>query len=209
MNTLGKFVYLVYTSMFLTGERGVKGVSPYVRVLLAVALASMYVAGGLFVPSSLALMGLIGSIGYGPAWFISVVTLTSIPSLWLAATAYALSLLGFIQPLTILDATWIYLRSLTLGSMMVFFFNLINLREVYNLLVKTRLNKVAVAPLLIWRIIPYGLLNVAESLSLTKVKGEKLLKRLPPALASLIELGDLFKEASYYKIASTPKKRIP
>lgn len=206
---LGRLVYHVYRSMFLVGDTGLKKIHVAFRLLIAAIIFVSFSLGGLYTIFALFFTYAVGLAGLGREWATSVLILTSIPSLWLSLSNYALYHLGIFQEFTLHRLLWIFLRTLTLGSAVTLVFNMLNITEIYNFFIRVGLNRFATLPLLIWRIIPFSLMNTVESLAISKIKGESIRKRIAPALASILEVGDLVYESSYYKLTCRPKRKIP
>lgn len=201
-------MYLVYKAMFLKGDVGLKKIHFSLRFLIALSIAILYSFDRCFTCIALLLIYATGLSGLGKDWVLSVLILTSIPSLWFSITSFVLSILGFTRTIDLPSLLWIFLRSFTLGSAITLFFNMLNVVEIYNFFIRVKMNRFATIPLLIWRVIPYGLMNTYESLAISKIKGEKIRNRIAPAIASILEIGDLIYESSYYKLVCKPKKKI-
>lgn len=209
LEIISRLIYLIYKALFLKGDYGLKKTHILIRISISISLLILYWLNGYFILLALLLVYLIGLLGFGREWVIPVSILTSIPSIWFSISTYVLSVIGYIQPVNYTNLLWIFIKSLTLGSIITLFFNMINVTELYNILLSIKLNNFSIIPLLIWRITPLSLMSTYESLLISRIKGEKIGKRIAPALAVILETGDLIYESSYYKLAGKPKKKIP
>ena len=92
--------------------------------------------------------------------------------------------------------------------MILFIASIISPTKTANILLRIK-REASTIPLLLWRITPYGLTTTMDSLAIGRLKKEKTKARIAPAIASLMEYGDLVKEINYYRLMSTPKYPIP
>ncbi len=209
MRIIGLLVGLVFRSFFQTGEIGFRKAHIIAKIVFLVTALSIFIFCGKYTTLAILLViVLLGAIGYGVWWSISSYTLSSIPGLWYAGTALILSYLNLSPIVTPLDAIWIYVRATTLSLVIIFVGAAISPVQLSNML--HHFSKQA--PIMIyltWRIMPYGLKEMTESLIIGDLKGEKASTRLAPAIASLLETGIRIKEANPFRLETTPKQKIP
>lgn len=209
MRIIGLLVGLVFRSFFQTGEIGFRKAHMIAKTVFLIATLGVFVSCGKYTTLAILLVVvLLGIIGYGAWWLVSSYVLSSIPGLWYAGTALILSYLNLSPIVTPLDAIWIYVRATTLSLIIIFMGASISPIQLSNILY--HINKHA--PIMIyltWRIMPYGLKEVIESLIIGDLKGEKAPARLAPAIASLLETGIKIKEANPFRLNIAPKQKIP
>ena len=209
MPLIDALVGLVYKTFFLVGESSYRKTPSILKVFftiisLLVLINNPYM-GSLTI---LFLVSILGVIGYSNKWVYASLTLSSIPGVWYALTAYVLGLIGFTQQITLTHTLWIYIRTTTISYLILFIASMISPTKIFNILLHIK-RDAATTPLLLWRITPYGLTTIMESLAIGKLKKEKTRSRIAPAMASLIEYGELVKEINYYRLMNPPKHPIP
>ncbi len=210
MHVIGFLIQHVYRSLFLTGETGFRNTYSLVKIVfIATTLYCFLPLNLLTTFYLLILFSILGLIDKGVKWIISTYTLSSIPSIWYGLSTLLLSIIGYIPYTPPLNIGFIILRTFTFSTMILFYASIISPTRIYNILYKLGLEKQAVIPLLTWRLIPYGLTNMVESLAIGKLKNEGIRERLPPAIASMIELGEMVRESAYYKIYVKPRHCLP
>lgn len=199
----------IYKSLFLRGEEGFRKAHAIVKTLFILTTIYLYVVKHDYLSTFylLTLVVLLSLVDKGVKWIYSVTILSLIPALWYALTSYLFILLGLTTQHV--DTPLVFLRTFTLSYMIIFYASIISPTTIYNILLRIGLRRQAVAPLLTWRIIPYGLVNMVEALSITKLKKEKIGRRIAPAIASIIEIGNNIRESSYPKIYGEPTYAIP
>lgn len=201
------FIGIIYKSLFLAGDAGFRRAHFLAKAvfILSVALlisrnpAKSYLLIGFLTP--------LGLIFPGLEWVVATLGLSGFTGLLLSLSAYLLSLLGLYQMHLhqILD---IVLRTIGISFGILFSFNIISPIELYNALYILRGRKVAVIPLLLWKMIPQGLRNFVDSLMVGYLKREFFAKRIPPAVASVIETSSFIEEYCYWKLRIPVKTRI-
>lgn len=211
MRIIGILVDLVYKSLFLKGEEGYRATSSLVKILLlALMLTYFLLDPSLYSSINIVLLILVlGITGFSFSWFLSSFTLSSIPGLWYAVTALLFSYTGLSEPLSYTDALIIYLRTTTFSLILLFFGSIISPVRLANVLFRLGFRKNSVAPILLWRSMPYGLKSMQESLAIGELKKENVGKRLGPAMASLLEYSDMVRESNYYRINTLMKHAFP
>jgi len=157
--------------------------------------------------SLILLTSLLGFVDKGSDWVLATLALSSIPAAWGSLTTCIMLLTGYSITPALLIA--IFARTLAISSTILFAGSVISPARLYNALFRLGLESIAVAPLFTWRIVPYGLNIFAESLAMARVKGEGVRSRVAPAVGSLIELGESFREASYAKLSIWPSGVMP
>ncbi|MET1160124.1 MAG: hypothetical protein ABWW65_04105 [Thermoprotei archaeon] len=210
MQLIGALVYHVYKALFMRGETSLRRADTLSKILFIIATITYFTLSRYYAPVVLLVVAIVlGIWSNGFKWFSSAGLLALIPSAWYAITSYIVVLLGLPYRLEPLDIFWIGFRTYSLSILILLYFTMISSTKLYNILVRLGINKYAIVPQLIWRLIPQGLIYVYESLSISSVKRESLRNRLAPAIASIIELGNLTKLNSYYKIYGIPNNTIP
>ncbi len=209
MSLIGVLVGLVYKTFFLMGETSYRKTPTLLKLLFTITSLIVLIynpyTGSIIV---LALVSVLGFLGYTGKWVYASLILSSIPGIWYALTAYMLGLVGLTQSITLIQALWIYIRTTTISYLILFIASMISPTKTANLLLRVK-REAATTPILLWRITPYGLTTIMESLAIGKLKKEKTKTRIAPAMASLIEYGELVKEINYYRLLSGPKYPIP
>lgn len=207
MGIISWLVSAVYKSLFLKGDTGYRQAHVAVKALLIISIAlfisrkpdQVFVLAAILVPFGLLYPGL--------EWVVAVVGLSAFTGTVLAVSAYLLSLTGLyhMHALQILESV---ARTIGISVGVVFAFTIISPIELYNVIYALGGRKAAVFPLLLWKLIPQGLRNFADSLVVGSLKREHTTKRIPPAVASLIEAGWLIEEYCYWKLRTPVKITI-
>lgn len=201
MRIIGLLVDLVYKSLFLKGEESYRATSSSLKTLLIALMLLYFIIDPLKSPVVLICMiCILGIIGYSFAWFLSAYILSSMPGMWYALTALLFSYIGLSEPIMLADAIIIYLRTACFSLILLFFGSMISPARLTNILFKLSLRRNAVAPILLWRVMPYGLKSMQESLAIGELKKESVSKRLGPAIASLLEYSSMVRESNYYRL---------
>ena len=209
MQVIGFFISLIYRSLFLTGERNFRNTNPILKLAVLILFFVYYLTQPIASLAIILIITAFALIGYNIYWVFSAFTLSSIPGIWYALTALMFSYLKLSGIVTPLDSFWIFLRATALSYIILFYGSMISPTRLANILYKLGKGKESSIPLLIWRITPYGLNSMTESLAIGDLKGEKVSKRLGPAVASLLEYGNMTREACYYRLNNTVKITIP
>ncbi|MGB9816516.1 MAG: hypothetical protein ACPLQS_02825 [Desulfurococcaceae archaeon] len=207
MGIIDWFIGVVYKSLFLaedTGFRRAHFLSKAVFILSITLLITRNPGSSYLLVAFLTPLGLMFP---GLEWVVAILGLSAFTGLLLAASAYLVSLLGFYQ-MHVLQILDIVLRTMGISMGIVFSFNIISPIELYNALYVLRGRRVAVIPLMLWKMIPQGLRNFMDSLMVGYSKREIFTKRIPPAVASLIEASWLTEEYCYWKLRIPVKTRI-
>lgn len=208
MGFLTWLISVVYKSMFLTGDTGLRKAHIASKALFTFSLILVYMHSPEKAPLLLPILLLLGFLHAGLEWIIATLTLTGLVSAYLASSAYLLSLTGLytMTPLEVLSVT---LRSITVGFALILLFNVISPVELYNALHALGAKRFSSYPLLVWRLIPLGLRNFVDSVAVGYLKREKITSRIPPATASVIEAGWFIEEYLYWRLRVKSKTQIP
>jgi len=201
----------IFRSIFLKGDVGFRNASLVAKIFFfASALTAFTLIRDYYIALILYITVIIlGLIDKGFEWCISSTITSSIPALWFTTTTYILAVVGLLNTISITGLITIFTRTLAFGVLMLFTLSIVNPVDIYNLLYKLGYRKYACTPLLLWRLIPYGLVNTVESLGIARVKNERFYKRMASAMASIIELGEYTRVYSYWKIYNEPKHVLP
>ncbi|MCD6195778.1 MAG: hypothetical protein J7J82_03220 [Staphylothermus sp.] len=209
MSLIGVLVGLVYKTFFLMGETSYRKTPTLLKLLFTITSLTVLIynpyTGSIII---LVLVSVLGFLGYTGKWVYASLTLSSIPGIWYALTAFILGLAGLTQSITLIQALWIYIRTTTISYLILFIASMISPTKIANMLLHVK-REAATTPILLWRITPYGLTTIMESLAIGRLKKEKTKTRIAPAMASLIEYGELVKEINYYRLMSELKYPIP
>jgi hypothetical protein len=210
MRIIGLLIDLVYKSLFLRGEGGYRSVCLPLKILFVVVSIYYFLVSGMYGSIILIIIvSILGLLDYGYKWIISAYTLSSIPGVWYALTAY---ILGLLNP-SLMPNIWgllsIYFRTTCFSYLLLFILAITSPTRLANIIYRLGFGKTASAPLLLWRMMPYGLKAMQESLAIGELKGEPVSKRLAPAIASLIEYSKYVGEANYYRLRSPMRISIP
>lgn len=207
MSLIGWLIDVVYRSLFIASDSG------YRRAHLlskAVFILSIILLIALNPRRTYLLIFLISPISLlypGPEWLLAVTTLSSLVGVTLAGSAFLLSLLGLFE-MTILQFIEIIARTIGISLGVVFSFTIISPIEIYNIIYTLHGGRLSVIPLLLWRMIPQGMRYFVESIQVGRLKQERVTKRIPPAVAGMIEISTLIEEYSYWRLRTTPKGTI-
>lgn len=105
-------------------------------------------------------------------------------------------------PLQILEVAC---RVVGISISLIFIFVMTSPIEVHNIIYMLTGRRICAYPLLLWRLVPLGLKNFIDSLSVGKLKGEGVTKRVPPAVAGMIEITRFMEEYCYWRLRLGPK----
>jgi len=200
MGFISWLISVVYRTFFLKGDTGFKTAHWAVKVVHILLVAVVLASGDTRLLAGLALsLVILGFISPGREWVASTLALSTIVSLYMSLTALLGSLVG-LAPVSVEDAVVIGVKTLTVSISIAFTFTLISPLEISALLVKLGARRAGSFPLLTWRLIPYGLKSFVESLQIGYVKGEKTSSRIPPAVASILEIGGFIEEYCFHKL---------
>jgi len=208
---MGLFNWLlsvIYKSMFLTGDSGLRRAHVMSKVLFTISLVFVYTLYSEKSPIILPVLVVLGLIHAGIEWVIAILTLAGLAGLYLAGSAYLLSLTGLYTMIP-LQVFIIALRAMAIAISIMLVFNTISPIELYNTLYLLGAKYFSSYTLLLWRLIPLGLRNFIDSLTVGYLKKEKTIKRLPSATASIIEAGWFIEEYSYWRLRVKSKTQIP
>lgn len=205
MGFISWLVSIVYKILFLKGDTGFRQAHWVVKMLHLSLIVFILLENHLRSLTGMAVLSLIlGLVSPGYEWAISILALSSLISLYMSLTAMIASIIGF-APVDASLIPFIAVKTLALSVILAFAFIIVSPLEVSSLLIKLGARRAGNVPLLIWRLMPYGLKSFTESLAIGYVKKEKTLNRIPPAVASLLEIGGFIEEYCFYKL-NTPAK---
>jgi len=201
----------IFRSIFLKGDVGFRNASLIAKVVFFASALTVFTLIrdyriALLLYATVIILGLIDK---GFEWCLSSTITSLIPALWFTTTTYILALAGLLSGISIIGLITIFTRTLSFGVLMLFTLSIVNPVEIYNLLYRLGYGKYSCFPLLLWRLIPYGLINTIESLGIARVKKERFYKRMASAMASIMELGDYTRVYSYWKIYNEPRHVLP
>jgi len=198
---------VIYKSFFLTGDEGFRRAHVLAKATFILSIILLILKN----PARSYLLALfiipIGLIYPGFEWVVAVTTLTALVGFAMGASAYLLSLTGLYH-MTPLELLLIMARSIGLGMGLVFMFVIISPIELFNLLYLLGFRSAAVVPLLLAKTTPLGVRSFLDSLMVGSLKHEAFTKRIPPAVASLIEVGRFIDEYCYWKLRIPARKMI-
>lgn len=207
MSILGWLVSVVYKALFLTGDSGYKLAHPLAKLVIIASVAAFIAQHPVHAPVLIPLVLVLGFIYPGSEWVVAASLLSLLAGAYLAVSAYLLSLLGLYY-MSLVDVVLVALRTYAISIAILFLFNTISPVDLYNALYYLKAGSSSNYPLLLWRLIPQGLKNFAEAISLSVVKGEKAVKRIPAAVASVIEAGWFIEEYCYWRLRTKPQSPI-
>lgn len=202
------FVSIVYKSFFLTEDTGFRKAHLLAKIVFLWSvwlLITRYPSKTYILPWIILPLGVIYP---GIEWIIAVISLTGIVGFAMGVSAYLLSLLGLYQ-MPLINILLITGRTIGIGVSIIFTVIIISFIEVFNTLYLLKARKYAVLPLLLARTIPLGVKNFLESLMISTLKKENIAKRIPPAVAGMIEVGWFIDEYCYWKIRTPAAQYIP
>ncbi len=209
MQIIGALVGLIYRSLFMSGETGLKTVPSVLKITLIILSALTYIPfySEPYIP--VLILSIIGLLGLNRWWVGASLALSSIPGIWYGLTAYLFGFLGFAAHISPIDALMIYFRTTYISFLVLFAGSIISPVQLSNFLIKIGLGDKAITPIILWRTMPAGLHDMMESLAIGTLKGEKAWKRLGPATASMIEYSQFVWENNYYRLESPLKALLP
>ncbi|GEM_PF-867952 len=209
MQIIGILVGLIYRTLFMTGETGLRNVPSILKIILIVLSALIYIPlyREPYIPLLIILV--IGLLGYNRWWAAASLSLSSIPGVWYGLTAYLFGLAGFSNYIAPLEALMIYFRTTYISLLVLFAGSIISPVRLANLMIKVGLRDKAITPIVLWRTMPAGLHDMMEALAIGSLKGEKAWKRLGPATASMLEYSQFVWENNYYRLESPMKSQLP
>jgi len=208
MGFISWLVSVVYRTFFLKGDTGFKTTHWAVKVAHILLVTVVLASGDTHLLAGLALsLVILGFISPGREWVVSTLALSTIVSLYMSLTALLGSLVG-LAPVSMENAVVIGVKTLTVSISIAFTFTLISPLEISALLVELGARRAGSFPLLTWRLIPYGLKSFVESLQIGYVKGEKTSSRIPPAVASILEIGGFMEEYCFHKLNTDAKHAV-
>lgn len=201
-------ISVVYKAMFLAGDSGFKRAHVESKIVFTASLLLAYTANPEKFPAILPVLCALGTLHAGLEWVVATLTLTGLVGVYLAGSAYLLSLTG-VYAMTPLQVLFVALRATAIAFSIVLVFNTISPVELYNALHLLRARHFSSYALLLWRLMPLALRNFIDSLAVGYLKREKITSRIPPATASVIEAGWFIEEYSYWRLRVKSKTRIP
>ena len=209
MRVIGALVSLIYRSLFLKGTSGAKAAHSLAKLAYVSAFVAAAYLRGDSVYVAAATAALIALADSRLDWAGPATLLSSIPATWYALTAYLISLAGIPPVVTFTDAAIIFARALAYSLTIMFIIYSIDPVSISNALHALGARKASSAPLLIWRVMPYGLSAMMESLAIGELKGERASKRIAPAIAAIIEHGRGIEASAYLRLAAEMVHRLP
>lgn len=199
---------IVYKSMFLTGDSGLREAHVLSKIVFTTSLVLAHVVYPEKSPTILPVLVVLGIVHASLEWVTAILSLTGLVGVYLASSAYLLSLTGLYY-MTPIQVLMIALRATTIAMSIVLVFNTISPIELYNLLHVLGAKRFSTYTLLLWRLTPLGLKSFTDSLAVGHLKKESTVKRIPPATASIIESGWFIEEYNYWRLRVRTKTQIP
>ncbi len=209
MQIIGALVGLIYRSLFMSGETGLRTVPSVLKTIIIILSALIYIPFYNEPYMPVLILSIIGLLGFNRWWAGASLALSSIPGIWYGLTAYLFGFLGFATHISPIDAAMIYFRTTYISFLVLFAGSIISPVQLSNFLIKIGLSDKAIMPVILWRTMPAGLHDMMESLAIGALKGEKAWKRLGPATASMIEYSRFVWENNYYRLESPLKTLLP
>lgn len=203
-------VGLVYRALFMKGEEGFRAAHPLSKALYVASVGLALCQMTHRAPALLALLLVNSALGIywpGPSWLYSSLIISSLPAAWLAATAFIGGYVG-LPPVDPLSAFSIFVKAEAASLSILFAASILSPASICNAMIRAG-SRHAYVPLLVWRIIPYSLRALEDSLGVGALKGEKAHKRLPSAVAALYEHASYVEEYAWFKLEARPKKPLP
>lgn len=208
MSVIGSLVSIIYNVFFLRGEDGFRRAEPFSKIifiLCAITLMTRH-PGGVVITGVITL--LLGLYYPGVEWATSTLVLTSLLGAYMGASTLLSNVLGW-SSLTIFQILLVMARTITLSTTVIFIVVILSPVSISNILRKLGIRKLVVhVPLLIWRLVPYGMRWFMESLMIGSLKNEKTTARIPVVAAGVIEVGRFLEEYSYHRLNSEIKTPI-
>ncbi len=209
MRIIGALVGLIYRSLFMSGEAGLRTVPSVLKIVIVILSALIYIPFYNEPYILVLILSIIGLLGFNRWWVGASLALSSIPGIWYGLTAYLFGFFGFASQISPIDALMIYFRTTYISFLVLFAGSIISPVQLSNFLIRIGLRDKAIMPVILWRTMPAGLHDMMEALAIGTLKGEKAWKRLGPATASMIEYSQFVWENNYYRLESPLKTPLP
>ncbi len=210
MSIIGWLIGLIERSIFLGGEIKARLAHPLSKIAY-LAILIYTISRGDLIPVGIALASIIilGATAIGVESILSTLIVSSIPAFWLASTAYVGGIAGITPYITLVTAIGIFIRSMTFSSAILLFIASLNPTRIANLLIRLGKKTWTVYPLLSWRLIPQGLHDMGEALSIYKLKKATLWKSIASSIATIIDYTNRIEESAFYRIEAGLEEQIP
>ncbi|QOR94145.1 hypothetical protein IMZ38_05795 [Thermosphaera chiliense] len=208
MSVVGALVSIIYNVFFLHSEEGFRRAEPFSKLIFILCVLTLMLRHphGVIITGVLTL--LLGLYYPGMEWALSTLVLTSLVGAYMGGSTLLSNFLGW-SSLSILEILLVVARTITLSTTIIFIVVIISPVSLTNILRKIGFKKQAVhIPLLIWRLVPYGMKWFVESLMIGALKNEKTTARIPVVVAGLVEVGRFLEEYSYHRLSSEMKTPI-
>ncbi|ADG90629.1 hypothetical protein [Thermosphaera aggregans] len=208
MSIIGALVSIVYNVFFMRGEEGFRRVESFSKLIFILCTLTLMFRR----PDRVIITGfitlLLGLYYPGMEWALSTLVLTSILGAYMGLSTLLSNFLGW-SSLSIFQVFMVVVRTISFSTTIIFIVAILSPRALSNILRKIGLKKLVVhIPILIWRLIPYGMKWFTESLMIGYLKNERVTTRIPVVAAGVIEVGQYLEEYSYYRLNSEMKKPI-
>jgi hypothetical protein len=208
VSIIGALVSIVYNVFFMRGEEGFRRVESFSKLIFILCTLTLMFRR----PDRVIITGfitlLLGLYYPGMEWALSTLVLTSILGAYMGLSTLLSNFLGW-SSLSIFQVFMVVVRTISFSTTIIFIVAILSPRALSNILRKIGLKKLVVhIPILIWRLIPYGMKWFTESLMIGYLKNERVTTRIPVVAAGVIEVGQYLEEYSYYRLNSEMKKPI-
>jgi hypothetical protein len=208
VSIIGALVSIVYNVFFMRGEEGFRRAESFSKLIFILCTLTLVFRrpDGVIITGFITL--LLGLYYPGMEWALSTLVLTSILGAYMGLSTLLSNFLGW-SSLSIFQVFMVVVRTISFSTTIIFIVAILSPRALSNILRKIGLKKLVVhIPILIWRLIPYGMKWFTESLMIGSLKNERVTTRIPVVAAGVIEVGKYLEEYSYYRLNSEMKKPI-
>ncbi|MEM4537963.1 MAG: hypothetical protein QXP68_04370 [Thermosphaera sp.] len=208
MNFLASLISIIYNVLFLRGEEGFRRASSLPKLMFIMTVITLMIRN----PERLFILGILvialGAYHPGVRWLYSTLFLTGILGTYMSLSTLISNLLGW-SNLSSLEIILIALRTIVVSSNVIFIFVIISPTSLTNLMKRVGIERRFVhMPMLVWRLVPYGIRWFTDSLMIGYLKKEKATARLPVVAAGVLEMGRFVEEYCYYRLNAKLKNPI-
>lgn len=200
MSFLAGLISIIYNVLFLRGEEGFRRASSLSKLMFIMAVITLMVKN----PEKVFILGILvmimGVYYPGVKWLYSTLILTSIFGAYMGLSTLMSNLLGW-SSLSIIEVIFIAVRTMVISFSIIFVFVIISPTSLTNLMLRIGLKRRYVhVPMLIWRLIPYGIRSFIDAIMIGYLKREKTIARLPVVVAGVWEMGSFVEEYCYHRL---------
>jgi len=170
VSIIGALVSIVYKVFFMRGEEGFRRAEFFSKLIFILSTLTLVFRrpDGVIITGFITL--LLGLYHPGIEWALSTLVLTSTLGAYMGLSTLLSNFLGW-SSLSIFQVFMVVVRTISFSTTIIFIVTILSPRALSNILRKIGLKKLVVhIPILIWRLIPYGMKWFTESLMIGSLK---------------------------------------